>query len=257
MSGRVHGTITYFELPVERRQPLWRLTLFVLLVLAAHLIGLFLAFGTVSRNAPPEALPVLAVRVLELTTVPPRVAEPRPLERPRKAEPARAFEPPREVAPARKRQPTGVARTSSAPVKKIVSPTPPPVLTAAATASATTALTVAPPAATGSAEPPAARVAASAPLVAARFDADYLRNPRPVYPAASRRLGEEGRVLLRIRVSAQGLPLAVEIKQSSGFQRLDEAARSAVERWRFIPARQGSEAVESSVLVPLQFTLNG
>ena len=256
MSGRGHSPTTYFELPGERRQPLWRLTLFVLLVLAAHLIGLFLAFGTVSRNAPPEALPVLAVRVLELTTVPPRVAEPRPLEPPRKAEPARALEQTREVAPARKRHPPGVARSSPAPVKS-VSPTPPPVLTAAATASATTALTVAPPAAAGSAEPPAALIAASAPLVAARFDADYLRNPRPVYPAASRRLGEEGRVLLRIRVSTQGLPLAVEIKQSSGFQRLDEAARAAVERWRFIPARQGSEAVESSVLVPLQFTLNG
>lgn len=255
MSGRVHGPTTYFELPGERRQPLWRLTLFVLLVLAAHLIGLFLAFGTLSRNVPPEALPVLAVRVFELATVPPRVAEPRPLEPPRKAEPARAFEQTREVAPVRKRQRPGVSRTSPAPVKS-VSPTPPPVLTAAATASATIALTVAPPAAAGSAEPPAARVAASAPRVAARFDADYLRNPRPVYPAASRRLGEEGRVLLRIRVSAQGLPLAVEIKQSSGFQRLDEAARAAVEHWRFIPARQGSEAVESSVLVPLQFTLN-
>jgi protein TonB len=47
----------------------------------------------------------------------------------------------------------------------------------------------------------------------------------------------------------------VEIKQSSGFSRLDEAARAAVERWRFIPARQGSETVDSSVLVPLQFAL--
>jgi protein TonB len=61
--------------------------------------------------------------------------------------------------------------------------------------------------------------------------------------------------VLRVRVSAHGLPLAVEIKQSSGFPRLDEAARAAVERWRFIPARQGSETVDSSVLVPLQFAL--
>jgi protein TonB len=46
----------------------------------------------------------------------------------------------------------------------------------------------------------------------------------------------------------------VDIKQSSGFPRLDEAARAAVERWRFVPARQGTEAVEASVLVPLHFS---
>lgn len=62
--------------------------------------------------------------------------------------------------------------------------------------------------------------------------------------------------MLRVRVSAQGAALTVEIKQSSGFSRLDEAARTAVEKWRFVPARQGSDAVESSVLVPLNFTLD-
>ncbi|MER2625795.1 MAG: energy transducer TonB, partial [Accumulibacter sp.] len=107
--------------------------------------------------------------------------------------------------------------------------------------------------------PAAAPAAVAAPppaLVGARFDADYLHNPKPVYPAASRRLGEEGRVLLRVRVSAQGLPLSVDIRQSSGSPRLDEAARAAVERWRFVPAKQGTEAVESTVVVPLQFTLD-
>ncbi len=98
---------------------------------------------------------------------------------------------------------------------------------------------------------------APAPVIAARFDADYLQNPKPVYPALSRRLGEEGKVVLRVRVSAQGASLHVEIKQSSGYFRLDEAARAAVEKWRFVPARQGSEAVEASVLVPLHFTLDG
>jgi protein TonB len=102
----------------------------------------------------------------------------------------------------------------------------------------------------------AAAPAAAPAVVGARFDADYLHNPKPVYPAASRRIGEEGRVLLRVRVSAQGLPLSVDIRQSSGFPRLDEAARAAVERWRFVPAKQGAEAVESTVVVPLQFTLD-
>jgi protein TonB len=50
--------------------------------------------------------------------------------------------------------------------------------------------------------------------------------------------------------------MSVEVKQSSGFIRLDDAARSAVERWRFVPAKQGGEAIEAWVLVPLHFTLD-
>ena len=72
----------------------------------------------------------------------------------------------------------------------------------------------------------------------------------------SRRLGEEGRVVLKVRVSPQGLPLSIEIRQSSNFTRLDEAARSAVEHWRFVPAKQGNEAIEAWVLVPLLFSLD-
>lgn len=93
-------------------------------------------------------------------------------------------------------------------------------------------------------------------LVAARFDAAYLNNPRPVYPAASRRLGEEGKVVLKVCVAADGRALAVDLEKSSNFERLDEAARQAVARWRFVPARRGDEAVESSVLVPLVFRLD-
>ena len=124
----------------------------------------------------------------------------------------------------------------------------------AVTAPAPSAFAVAPqPASPAVAAPPPA--ATSPAVVGARFDADYLRNPAPVYPQTSRRLGEEGRVVLRIRVSAEGLPLDIEIRHSSGFRRLDEAARAAVEHWRFVPARRGETAIESSVLVPLQFTL--
>jgi protein TonB len=97
---------------------------------------------------------------------------------------------------------------------------------------------------------------APAALVAARFDAAYLNNPRPAYPAASRRLGEEGKVVLKVRVAADGRAVAVDLEKSSNFGRLDEAACQAVARWRFVPARRGDEAVESSVLVPLVFRLD-
>jgi protein TonB len=90
-------------------------------------------------------------------------------------------------------------------------------------------------------------------LTAARFDADYLHNPAPAYPAQSRRLKEEGTVLLHVRVSVEGTPLSVEIRNSSGFERLDEAGLQAVRQWRFVPAKRGSENVAASVLVPIQF----
>ncbi len=85
------------------------------------------------------------------------------------------------------------------------------------------------------------------------FDADYLQNPEPDYPPLSRRLREQGEVLLRVRVRADGTPADVELETSSGFPRLDQSAIAAVKRWRFVPARLGNEAVEASVLVPVKF----
>ena len=88
-----------------------------------------------------------------------------------------------------------------------------------------------------------------------RFDAGYLKNPAPAYPSASRRLGEEGRVVLRVLVESDGRPAEVTIKTSSGFPRLDQAAEDAVRRWKFVPARKGDEAVRAAVLVPIVFNL--
>ncbi len=88
-----------------------------------------------------------------------------------------------------------------------------------------------------------------------RFDAAYLNNPAPPYPPLSRRLGEQGRVLMRVYVDPNGTPTQVELRQSSGSQRLDTAAETAVRRWRFVPARRGSDAVGAWVLVPISFNL--
>ena len=96
----------------------------------------------------------------------------------------------------------------------------------------------------------------SEPLVEARFDAAYLTNPRPIYPAMSRRLGESGVVHLRVEVDAEGQALQVEVKSSSGYPRLDRAAQEAVSGWRFIPARRGKLAVVSWVVVPINYSLN-
>jgi len=132
-------------------------------------------------------------------------------------------------------------------------PQPLPVL-AVASPTATSSFTVAP---QPPAPPPQPIVAPPSPapvaVVAARFDADYLHNPKPVYPALSRRMNEEGKVLLKVHVSAQGTAQDVAISKSSGFPRLDTAALEAVTRWRFVPARRGDETVDSSVIVPITF----
>lgn len=95
------------------------------------------------------------------------------------------------------------------------------------------------------------------PVVTARFDAAYLNNPAPVYPLLSRRLREEGKVLLQVRVSVQGRAEHLHVKKSSGYRRLDEAAQEAVAQWRFIPAHQGENPVASDVTVPIVFRLQG
>lgn len=93
------------------------------------------------------------------------------------------------------------------------------------------------------------------PVSQARFDADYLKNPAPAYPPLSRRMGEEGKVILRVSVDAQGSAENVEIKTSSGSQRLDESALKTVRHWKFIPAKRGETTVQSWVLVPIIFKL--
>ncbi len=91
--------------------------------------------------------------------------------------------------------------------------------------------------------------------VAPRFDAAYLDNPAPAYPPLARRAGEQGRVLLRVHVTADGLADDVQVRESSGFPRLDTAAQETVRRWRFVPARQGDRQVAAWVIVPINFAL--
>ena len=89
----------------------------------------------------------------------------------------------------------------------------------------------------------------------ARFDVAFLHNRPPAYPALSRRMGEEGKVVLRVFVSYDGRPKQIELKTSSGSPRLDVAAQSAVAHWRFVPAKRGETALASWVLVPIVFSL--
>ncbi|MFZ2169353.1 MAG: energy transducer TonB [Methylococcaceae bacterium] len=94
------------------------------------------------------------------------------------------------------------------------------------------------------------------PYSEASFNANYGTNPKPKYPALARRRGWQGKVLLRVRVTAEGLSEEVSVQRSSGHEILDESAIAAVEKWQFIPAKRGNTAVACSVIVPIIFTLN-
>jgi protein TonB len=59
---------------------------------------------------------------------------------------------------------------------------------------------------------------------------------KPEYPSASRRLEEEGTVALRFLVGVDGKVIQSEIEKSSGFKRLDEAARAGFYKCQFRPA---------------------
>lgn len=89
-----------------------------------------------------------------------------------------------------------------------------------------------------------------------KFGVAYLNNPKPNYPAISRRAGEEGRVLFRVLVNANGEPESVEVSTSSGFERLDSAALEAVKQWRFVPAKRNNQTISAYVTVPISFKLN-
>jgi protein TonB len=78
----------------------------------------------------------------------------------------------------------------------------------------------------------------------------------PVYPPASRRENEEGTVRLRVLVDATGRPQDVRVLKSSGHPRLDDAAVSAVKRWKFRPATQDARAVTAWTQVSVVFRLD-
>lgn len=95
-----------------------------------------------------------------------------------------------------------------------------------------------------------------APVIPPRQDANPLNNPAPAYPTVSRRLREQGTVVLEVLILPDGTVGEVRVKESSGYQRLDETAMKAVKHWKYIPARQGDKTISYWYLQPLEFSLH-
>ena len=84
----------------------------------------------------------------------------------------------------------------------------------------------------------------------------YAHNPAPRYPPRSIRAGDEGQVLLRVLVDANGHPIDVTVERSSGHRELDRVAREQVlTKWKFHPAQRAGVPVPAYALVPIDFIL--
>jgi protein TonB len=207
-----------------------RISMAATVALHAAVIGALMQLDAV-RQPLAQAIPIL-VRLI----TPPKPEPPRP-----------KMEPPKPLPMARRSQAVPKPQPPEPP-SLVISESPPPATGWVAPVPRTEPA------------PVAAAPAPSAPLAPPRIlppslDAAYLQNPPPAYPLMSKRRGEQGTVVLRVLVDAEGGAERVQVRTSSGHERLDQAAHDAVHRWRFVPARQGERAVAAWVLVPITFAM--
>jgi periplasmic protein TonB len=79
----------------------------------------------------------------------------------------------------------------------------------------------------------------------------------PSYPSLSRRLGEEGKLVLRVELDENGHVSNASVVESSSYKRLDEAALAVVKTWRCNPSLRNGQPVRAVALQPFNFVLQG
>jgi periplasmic protein TonB len=216
----------------------------VISVIALH-VGVLWALqsGLLQRVAeavvPAEILvEIMAPPAPPAPPTPQAVAQPQPKVQPKTPKPAQPA-----PTPAVQPTPATLAITPSATTPEPSATTP--TATAAAPASANSGNTPnAPPA------PPAPPK-----VTQPSTDADYLNNARPQYPPMSKRLNEQGKVVVRALIGTDGTASQASIKSSSGFDRLDQAALATVLKWRYVPGKRGGVPEAMWFDVPVNWVL--
>jgi periplasmic protein TonB len=225
------------EMSLSTRIGLSRNTVVVIAVIGLHAVGLYALQSGLLRRVAEVVLPEVVMAHV-ITPEPPKVEPP----------------PPPPIAPAVQPKPQ--------PVKTQALPPPPmPLAVAAAEPSPHAVLGVTSP------QPPAPPIAAPvaeapAPAPAPRIqlpdsNADYLNNKPPTYPAMSKRLGEQGKVVVRVFIDVDGRAKQAEIRTSSGFERLDQAALRVAQEWTYVPGKVNGEPKAMWFNVPINFVLDG
>jgi periplasmic protein TonB len=221
-----------------------RQTTVVVSVIVLH-VGVLWALqsGLLQRVAeavvPAEILvEIMAPPAPSAPPTPQPVARPQPKVQPKAPTPVKA-------TPTPAIQPTP-APLAIAPSETAAEPSPAaPTAVAAAPTSATAGSTLnAPPA------PPAPPK-----ITQPSTDADYLNNARPQYPPLSKRLNEQGKVVVRALIGTDGTASQASIKTSSGFDRLDQAALATVLKWRYVPGKRGGVPEAMWFDVPVNWVL--
>lgn len=253
--------------------------IFPLALLAAIFIHLLLFWGLPERLQSPEPGANLPIRVGLRRIAPPPAA---PEER---TKPADAQGPPHPTAPPAPPHneppiPKRPATDPATPAPKAVEPPPaekapvPPVKTESPVETAPAPMETAQPpslpapeAAGGETSPPlpAAKPSDTSNTGPAGLDGSaaletssppsLLHQPTPYYPPLAKRMGWQGKVLLRLSVEPDGRVGGVEIEKTSGYPLLDRSARKQVRTWRFEPARRNGVPVSGEVLLPVVFEL--
>ncbi len=219
-----------------------RNTLIAIAVVGFHLLAVWALQTGLLRRAAEIIVPaqILSefIEPVAPKVVPPPPPPPPPLVKQPVAKQAVAPPAPQPVAIA---DPTPAP---NAPVGITMPQPPPPPVVAAVIATPAPAPTTPP------ALPPPPKVELPS------TNAEYLQNPKPVYPAMSKRLNEQGKVLVRVLIGIDGAPQKSEIRQSSGFERLDQAAQNTVMAWRYVPGKRGGVPEAMWFVVPITFILD-
>jgi periplasmic protein TonB len=221
-----------------------RLTI-VMAVIGFHVLALWALQTGLLRRAAEIVIPVqILAELIELPQ--PQVAPaPEPPPQPRPEPAPRKVEAPKPV-PRPVQQPQAISDPeprTPAPVKSVEpAPTAPTMPSPAAMAEPAPA-----PAAPAQPAPPRIELPSS--------DADYLKNPRPPYPQLSKRLGEQGKVVVRVLIDVNGTASKAEIRTSSGFDRLDATALETVLKWRYVPGKRAGVPEAMWFNIPINFEL--
>ena len=219
---------------MDRRIPI------VIAVVGLHVLGLWALQAGLLRRAVELVVPVSVLsEVIEppQPQVTPTPSQPQPRPAP---VPKAAPHPPPTPQPAP--QPVALATPPPAPQAPtgVVEPQPPaPPVTAIAAAEP--AAPPAPPA------PPKIELPSSS--------AEYLNNPKPAYPRLSKSLNEQGKVVVRVFIDENGVATKAEIRTSSGYERLDQAALQTVLKWRYVPGKRAGVVEGMWFNVPVNFVL--
>jgi len=235
---RISSAITYRSSRSSRRHLPVAFAVIALHALVFWLVQTGTMYRVVTRLLP-VAIPVQLIgdTIIAPSPLPQTaakaVANPQPLSR-------------STAAPAQQSHP--VELTVAASVASAAEQTPAAVASTLPTASPAPAV---PATLTATAAPAPASVRVELPS----SDADYLQNPRPPYPPASKRLNEQGTVIARVLIGADGVPQKAELRKSSGYDRLDQVALATVMKWRYVPGKRAGIAETMWFDVPISFLL--